>query len=120
MSEITRGEVVRVGVDLAKRVLQVNAVDASGRMVANRAMPRDKFLPCCAQLPPGCRVAMEASSSAHHWARKLGVMGLDARIMAAQLVAPYRMQGSSGKNDVNDAAAICAGCQPPEHAFRAH
>ena len=64
-----------------------------------------------------------ASSSAHHWARKLGVMGLmglDARIMAAQLVAPYRMQGCSGKNDANDAAAICDGCQPPEHAVRAH
>jgi transposase len=28
MSEITRGEVVRVGVDLAKRVIQVHAVDA--------------------------------------------------------------------------------------------
>ena len=86
MSEITRGEVVRAGVDLAKRVLQVNAVDAAGRMVinrvtnrvTNRALPRDKFMPWCAQLPPGCRVAMAASSSAHHWARKLGLMGLMA------------------------------------------
>ena len=117
MSEITRGEVVRVGVDLAKRVLQVNAVDAAGRMVSNRALPRDKFLPWCAQLSPGCMVAMEASSSAHHWARKLGVMGLDARIMAAQLVAPYRMQGSSGKNDANDAAAICEAASRPNMHF---
>ena len=61
MSEITR-----VGADLAKRVLQVHAFDAAGKLVTNRALPRDKFLPWCAQVPPGCMVAMEASSSAHH------------------------------------------------------
>jgi transposase len=33
--------------------------------------------------------------------------GLDARIIAAHLVEPYRLQGKSGKNDANDAAAIC-------------
>ena len=71
MSEITRGFIVRVGVDLAKRVIQVHAVDASGRVVTARALARDKFMAWCAQLPPGCVVAMEACSGAHHWARKL-------------------------------------------------
>jgi transposase len=75
MSEITRGsggrEVVRVGVDLAKRVIQVHAVDAAGRVVTSRALARDKFMAWCAQLPPGCLVVMEVSSSAHHWGRKL-------------------------------------------------
>jgi transposase len=81
-----------------------------------RALPRQKFLAWCAQLPAGCIVAMEASSSAHHWARKLIAMGLDARIIAAHLVAPYRLQGKSGKNDANDAAAICeAACRPQMH-----
>ena len=56
--------------------------------------------------PPVDLVAMEASSSAHHWARKLAALGLDARIIAAHLVVPYRLQGSGGKNDANDAAAI--------------
>lgn len=108
MSEITR-----VGADLAKRVIQVHAVNASGQRVTVRALPREKFLAWCAQLPAGCLVAMEASSSAHHWARKLIAMGLDARIIAAHLVAPYRLQGKSGKNDANDAAAICeAACRP--------
>ena len=46
MSEITR-----VGVDLAKSVIQVNAVDAGGKLVTNRQLSRDKFLPWCAQLP---------------------------------------------------------------------
>jgi transposase len=60
---------------------------------------------------------MEASSSAHHWARKLVALGLDARIIAAQLVAPYRLQGKSGKNDANDAAAICEAAGRPQMHF---
>ena len=64
---------------------------------------------------------METSSSAHHWSRKLIGMGLDARIIAANFVTPYRMEG---KNDAADAAAICeAACLDPiaaQHALRAH
>ncbi len=64
-------EITRVGVDLAKRVIQVHAVNAAGLRVTGRALPRDKFLAWCSHLPPGCRVAMESSSSAHHWGRQL-------------------------------------------------
>ena len=85
----------------------VHAVDAAGHVLTSRALARDKFLAWCAQLLAGCIVAMETSSSAHHSSRKLIAMGLDARIIAAQLVSPYRKQGASGKNDANDAAAIC-------------
>ena len=66
MSEVIREEVVRVGVDLAKRVIQVHAVDGRARVATNRTLRREQFMPWCAQLPPGCVVAMEASSSAHH------------------------------------------------------
>ena len=121
MEQITRGEcsrvVVRVGVDLAKRVIQVHAVDAAGRLVTGRALARDRFIAWCSQLPAGCIVAMEASSSAHHWARKLCSLGLDARIIAAHLVKPYRKQGSGGKNDANDAAAICEAASRPSMHF---
>jgi transposase len=85
MDKITRGLPARVGVDLSKHVIQVHAVDAQARMITNRALSRDKFVPWCAQLPPGCLVVMEVSSSAHHWARKLLAMGLDARIVSAHL-----------------------------------
>ena len=117
MSEITRGEIVRVGVDLAKRVIQVHAVDGTGRVVAAKALPRDKFTAWCAQLPPGCLVAMEACSGAHHWARKLRSLGFDARLIAGHFVTPYRMQGRSGKNDANDAAAICEAASRPSMRF---
>jgi transposase len=78
-------------------------------VVLNRPLVRDKFMPWCAQLPAGALNAMEANSSAHHWARKLVALGLDARIIAAHRVAPYRLQGKSGKNAANDAVAICEG-----------
>ena len=148
MSEITRGsggrEVVRVGVDLAKRVIQVHAVDGACRVVTSRALARDKFMPWCTQLPAGCLVVMEVSSSAHHWGRKLKALGMDARIVAAQLAAPYRIEGATGKNDANDAepgheqslrtvrawrragplrparGRDLRGRQPPAHALRAH
>ena len=103
MEKITGGQTVRVGVDLAKRVIQVHAVDAGGRVVTSRALARDKFIEWCVMLPAGCIVAMEASSSAHHWARKLIGLGLDARIISAQLVSPYRR--GSVRNSVFE--AVC-------------
>ena len=75
MSEITR-----VGADLAKRVIQIHAVDSAGHRVCARALPRNKFLLWCAQLPPGCMVAMEASSSAHHWALEVQARSNPARV----------------------------------------
>ena len=117
MGEITRALIARVGVDLAKRVIQVHAVDAAGRRVVSRALKRDQFIAWCVHLPAGCLVAMEACASAHHWARKLRSLGLDARLIAANLVSPYRMQGKSGKNGANDAAAICEAASRPSMRF---
>lgn len=117
MDKVISGGAVRVGVDLAKRVIQVHAVDAAGRVLTSKALARDRFIEWCVRLPAGCIVAMEASSSAHHWSRKLIALGLDARIISAQLVEPYRSQGASGKNDANDAAAICEAASRPTMRF---
>ena len=81
--------VTRVGVDLAKNLIQVHAVDTAGKVVVNRALKRDKFLLWCAELPVGCIVAMEACSGSHHWAGKLEEMGMATRIIAVQFVSPY-------------------------------
>ena len=117
MDKVIREGVVRVGVDLAKHVIQVHAVNTAGRVLTSRALARDKFVEWCLKLPAGCVVAMEASSSAHHWSRKLAALGLDARILSAQLVSPYRNQGATGKNDANDAAAICEAASRPTMRF---
>jgi len=118
MSEVTRRLMVRVGVDIAKQVVHVHAVDGAGRRVVARALKRDQFLPWCAQhLPAGCLVAMEACSGAHHWARQLMAMGFAARLIAPHLVTPYRMEGRGGKNDATDAAAICEAASRPQMRF---
>ena len=108
MSQITE-----VGVDLASRVIQVHARDGAGGVVVARAFGRERFLIWAAGLPKGTAVTLEACGGAHHMARRLALMGLAVRLVAPHFVPPYRLQGSSGKNDANDAAAICeAGSRP--------
>src|ERR1700722_15157711 len=80
--------VTRVGLDLAKRVFQVHAVDARGEIVVARKLTRSQLIPFFAELPP-CVVGMEACSSAHHWARELIKLGHDARMMPPAYVKPY-------------------------------
>ena len=72
-----------------------------------RAVTREKFLVWCAQLPA---VSLPGYHGGQFQRTPMGApitMGLDARIIAAHLISPYRLRGKSGKNDANDAAAIC-------------
>jgi hypothetical protein len=65
-------QIVRIGLDIAKRWFQVHAVDEAGKEIFNRKLPRDKVLGFLGSLPP-CEVALEACSSSHHWvARSVG------------------------------------------------
>ena len=79
---------VRVGVDLAKRAIQVHAVGRAGKVLAARSLPRERFEAWCSQLPAGCVVAMETCSGAHHWARRLRLRGLEVRLVAGHFVSP--------------------------------
>lgn len=96
-------EISRVGLDLAKRVIQLHAVDRHERVVCRRALKRDEVLRFFSGLTP-CVIGMEACAQAHDWARKLSALGHTVKLMAPQHVKPY-VQGQ--KNDRNDAAAIC-------------
>ena len=107
---------IRVGVDLSKNVFVVYGVDASERAVLKRTLKRNELLAFFAQLEPSL-IGMEAGSGAHHWARELIKLGHTARIMDPRLVAPYRNQGRTGKNDANDAEAICAAVGRPHMRF---
>ena len=105
--------IVTVGIDLAKNVFAIHGVDETGKAVLVRPkVTRDQLVALIAQLPP-CLIGMEACSGAHHWARVFQLHGHTVRLMAARLVAPYRMSGKHGKNDVADAAAICEAVTRP-------
>lgn len=107
------GEITTVGLDLAKRVVSVHAEDAGGRVVLRKTLRREALLGWFVQRRP-CMVGMEACASAHHFARELIALGHQARIIAAEFVRPFRL---SGKNDANDAAAICAAVRQPQMRF---
>ncbi len=63
------GNVTRVGIDLAKKVFHVTAVDGAGAVVDRKQLRRAGLQSYLTQLPMGCMVAMEACGSAHHWVR---------------------------------------------------
>jgi transposase len=105
--------VARVGLDIAKSVFQLHAVDVHGKVVFRKTLSRGEMLSFFANLTP-CLVGIEACAGSHYWARELIKLGHDARLMAAQFVSPYR---KSGKNDANDAEAICEAVGRPNMRF---
>ena len=108
MSELTT-----VGLDLAKRVVQLHGEDPSGQVVERRTLRTERVLEFFANRPP-CVVAMEACSGAHALARQLMKLGHEPRIIAAQFVRPFRF---GGKNDANDAQAVCVAVRQPHMRF---
>ena len=78
-------KITTVGIDLAKNVFQIHAVDERGKAVLKRQIKRDQVVTFFVNLPP-CLIGMEAGGSAHHWARKLEGFGHTVRLMAPQFV----------------------------------
>ena len=83
------GEITTVGLDLAKQVFQVHAVDSAGEVVLCKSLRRGQVTAFFAGLPP-CLVGMEACATAHHWARELTALGHEVRLMPPQDVKAYR------------------------------
>src|ERR1700693_2477864 len=96
-------DITRCGLDIAKQVFQVHLVNGRGAVKGRKTLPRARVLEYFAQLPP-CLVGIEACGGAHYWARELTKLGHTVKLMAAQFGAPDRKRG---KNDANDAEAIC-------------
>jgi transposase len=71
-----------IGIDLAKNVFALHAVNRHGKPVLVRPqIRRDQLLELLAQLPP-CIICMEACSDAHHWAREMIALGHTPKLMA--------------------------------------
>lgn len=105
-----------VGVDLAKQVFAICVLDDQGRVLQRREFRREAFTAWLAQLPAGTTVAMEACSSAHYWGRVCVEHGLQARLIAAQFVTPFR-KSRGAKNDRNDAEAIATAARQGNMRF---
>lgn len=102
-----------IGIDLAKEVFQLHAVDQAGKTIYKKKMRRAEMILHLSNLP-SCLIGMEACASSHYWARKLSQMGHTVKLMAPQFVKPYV---KSNKNDAADAEAICEAVTRPNMRF---
>ncbi|WP_087003258.1 IS110 family transposase [Rhizobium sullae] len=107
------GAIATIGIDLAKSVFQVHAIDATGKVVVRRALRRSQLLDFFERIPP-CLVGMEACASAHYWTREIGKLGHQVRIMPATYVKAYVKRN---KTDAADAEAICEAVTRPTMRF---
>lgn len=102
----------RVAIDTSKAVFTLHCIDASDRAVLRLNLRRPQLIPFFKKLAP-MEVVLEACGGSHHWARTLAALGHTLRLIPPQYVKPFVKRG---KNDRNDAEAICeAGGRPNIH-----
>jgi len=102
-------EITTIGLDLAKNVYQVHAINGVGEVVVRKAMRRAQVLRFFERLDP-CLVGIEACGTSHYWAREIGKFGHEVRLMPPAYVKPYVKRG---KTDASDAEAICEAVSRP-------
>jgi len=113
LREASVEEVSTIGLDLAKHVFQAHGARVSGAVVFRKKLRREQVLTFFAG-QPRCLVAMEACASSHHWARPIGELGHEVRLIPPAYVKPFVKRQ---KNDMADAEAICEAAQRPTMRF---
>src|SRR5882762_2089182 len=107
-------EITTIGIDLAKSVFALSCADRAGKVVLRKQLRRGQVLEFLRGRRP-CLVGMEACGGAHHWARAIGALGHQVRLMSPALVRPYR--SGANKHDRNDADAICEAVGRPQMRY---
>lgn len=96
-------EIIRIGMDTSKHVFQLHGVNAGEEPVLRKAFRRKDMVAFLETLPPTV-IGIEACGASHHWARLLGSLGHEVKLIPPQYVKPYVKRG---KNDAADAEALC-------------
>ena len=104
---------IRMGSTWRKTFSRCMQSSARVRLRFTRKLSRGKVLAFFAQAAP-CRVGMEACGSSHYWAREIRALGHEVVLIPPAYTKPYVKRG---KNDANDAAAICEAMSRPEMRF---
>ena len=103
----------RIGLDIAKQVFQIHGVDRFEKVLVRKQLRRAQVLDYFKAIAP-CLIGIEACGSSHYWARELTQLGHHVKLIPAQFVKPF-VKG--GKNDANDAEAICEALGRPSMRF---
>jgi transposase len=87
-------QVSTVGLDLAKNVFQVHAIDEAGAVLVRKALRRRQVMPFFSRLAP-CLIGMEACGTSHFWAREIAALGHEVKLMPSARRWGGRRCGSS-------------------------
>jgi transposase len=77
-----------IGIDIAKRSFALHGLDEAGRTVLKKELKRHEVLAYFQELAP-VRIGPEACAGAHHWARELGVLGHEVKLVAPSRVKAF-------------------------------
>jgi len=92
-------------------VFTLHGIDQRDRVVLQRNLRRAQLLP--SSKAPAHRDRPGGMWRRHHWGRELTALGHSVRLLPPQYVKPFVKRG---KNDRNDAGAICeTGARPGIH-----
>ena len=105
--------ITRVGIDLAKNIFQVCAVNQHGKVVFNKTVKRDN-LPAFVANIPSCEVILEACASSSYWASQIQTYGHTVKLINPAYVKPFV---KTNKNDAADAEALCEAAARPTMRF---
>lgn len=106
-------QIIRIGMDTSKSVFQLHCVNAADEIVLRRKLRRGDVVKFFSGLASTV-VGIEACGGSHHWARVLGELGHEVKLLPAQYVKAYVKRG---KNDAADAAALCEAMSRPTMRF---
>lgn len=100
-----------IGIDLAKRIFELCALDAGGNVVWSKRLKREAFKTFMRKHASPVLIGLEACGSGHYWARFLGELGYQVKMMSPKAVKAY-LSGPH-KNDARDARAIAEAATRP-------
>ena len=106
-------QITTIGLDIAKSVFHLVAVNQRGRFIKKKQLKRKQVLTYMAQLE-SCLIVMEACGGANYWAREFITQGHQVKLIAPIYVKPF-VKGN--KNDYNDAEGIVEAAQRPSMRF---
>ena len=106
-------QIIRIGMDTSKHFFQLHGVDVAEQPVLRRKLRRKEVLAFFGKMPRVV-IGIEACGAAHYWARVLGELGHEVKLIAPQHVKPYVKRN---KNDGRDAEGLCEAMSRPTMQF---